>query len=194
MENGDFNKTVDVLGKRLFLIEGRAHEVSARFQTLRTKAELLKIDIIKQGLENRIKSLSRQAGFKSITRDGRKLKAGLVAATAGIVLGGFLGRDGSSALAGGMSGFDGALQELGKSKWAVSLDEELLVVSRNQITPGRTWITLESLLLALEELREKAPAGEQFEDFGALFAKMKQGRVRLVHLFIIKQPDTRIDP
>jgi hypothetical protein len=193
MGNGDFNKTVDVLGKRLFLIEGRAHEVSVQFQTLRTKAELLKIDIIKQRLENRIKLLSRQAGFKSITRDGRKLKAGLVAATAGIVLGGFLGRDGSSALAGGMSGFDGAIQELGKSKWAVSLDEELLVVSRNQITRGRIWITLESLLLALEELREKARAGEQFEDLDAIVDKMKQGQTSLVHLFTVKQLDTRID-
>jgi len=181
MGNSNFNKTVDTLGQKLVLIESCAHELPARFQTLRTKAELLKIDILKRGLENRTKSLARQAGFKSIARDGRKLK------------GGFLGRDGPSALAAGMSGFDGALQELGKSKWAVSLDRDLLVVPRNQIAPGRTWVTLESLLLALEELKEKARAGEQFEDLGAIVAEMKQCRVRFVHLLIVKQLVTRID-
>jgi len=187
MGNSNFNKTVDTLGREVVLIESRAHEMSDRFQTLSTKAELLKIDILKLGLENRTKSLARQAGFKSIARDGRKLKAGLAAATAGIVLGGFLGRDGPSALIAGMSSFDGALQVLGKSTRAVSLDGDLLVVPRNQITPGRTWVTMGSLLLALEELKEKARAGEQFDNIGAIVAKMKQGRARLVLLLIVKQ-------
>jgi len=187
MGNSNFNKTVDTLGREVVLIESRAHEMSDRFQTLSTKAELLKIDILKLGLENRTKSLARQAGFKSIARDGRKLKAGLAAATAGIVLGGFLGRDGPSALIAGMSSFDGALQVLGKSTRAVSLDGDLLVVPRNQITPGRTWVTMGSLLLALEELKEKARAGEQFDNIGAIVAKMKQSRARLVLLLIVKQ-------
>jgi len=193
MGNSDFNKALGALGQELVLIESRAHELSARFQTLCTKAELLKIDILRRGLENRTKSLARQAGFKSIARGGRNLQAGLAATTAGIVLGGFLGRDGHSALAAGMSGFDGVLQGLGKSKWAVSLDGDLLLLPRNQITPGCTWVTLESLLLVLEELKEKARAGEQFDNIGAIVAEMKQGRARLVHLFIVKQLDTRID-
>ena len=89
MENSDFNKTVSALGREVVLIESRAHELPARFQTLRTKTELLKIDILKRGLENRTKSLARQAGFKSIARDGKKL---------GVGLGGVLTRDGLSAL------------------------------------------------------------------------------------------------
>ncbi len=185
MENSDFNKTVGALGREVVLIESRAHELSARFQTLCMKTELLKMDILKRGLENRTKSLARQAGFKSIARDGKKLGVSLAAAAAGIVLGGVLTRDGLSALTAGMSGFDGALQELGKSKWAVSLDGDLLVIPRNQIAPGRTWVTLESLLLALGELGVKARAGEQFGTIGAIGAKLKQGHSRLKYLLSV---------
>jgi len=193
MEDSDFNKTVDALGREVVLIESCAHELSARFQTLRTKTEVLKIDILKRGLENRTKSLARQAGFKLIARDGKKLAFGLAAAAAGIVLGGVLTRDGLSALTAGMSGFDGALQELGKSKWAVSLDGDLLVIPRNQIAPGRTWVTLESLLLALGELGVKARAGEQFGTIGAIGAKLKQGYSRLEYLLPVTQWVTRIE-
>ncbi len=182
MENSDFNKTVGALGREVVLIESRAHELSARFQTLRTKTELLKIDILKRGLENRTKSLARQAGFKSIARDGNKLGVGLVAAAAGIVFGGVLARDELSALAAGTSGFDGALQELGKYKWAVSLDGDLLVIPRKQIAPGRTWVTLESLLLALGELEVKAHTGGQFGDIDAIVAALKRSRTRLQYL------------
>ena len=193
MENSDFSKTVGALGREVVLIESRAHELSARFQTLCTKTELLKIDILKRGLENRTKSLARQAGFKLIARDGKKLAFGLAAAAAGIVLGGVLTRDGLSALTAGMSGFDGALQELGKSKWAVSLDGDLLVIPRNQIAPGRTWVTLESLFLALGELGVKARAGEQFGTIGAIGAKLKQGYSRLEYLLPVTQWVTRIE-
>ena len=68
MEDSDLNKTVDALVREVVLIESHAHEPSARFQTLRAKTELLKIDILKRGLENGTKSLARQAGFKSIAR------------------------------------------------------------------------------------------------------------------------------
>lgn len=187
MENIDFNKTVSALGRQVVLIESRARGLSARFQILCTTTELIKIAFLKRGLENRRKSLARQAGFKSITRDGKKLGIGLAAAALGIALGGVLTQDGFSALSAGMSGFDGALQELGKSKRAVSLDGDLLVTTRNQIIPGRTWVTLESLLLALEALGGKARAGEQFGNIGAMVAKLKQGYSRLEYLLPVAQ-------
>jgi hypothetical protein len=187
MVSSNFRKTVETLGQKLVLIEGCAHELSARLQTLRTKTELLKIDIPKRGLESRTKSLARQAGFKSITRDGRKLKAGLAAAAAGAFLGGAFAKNWLSAINSGISGFDGVMQGFGKSDWAVSLDGDLLVVPRNQITPGRTWVTLQSLLLALEEFKEKARAGEQLDNISAIVAKMKRSRARLVHLLVIEQ-------
>jgi len=182
MENSDFNKTVDALGREVVLMESHAHKLSARFQTLSTNTEQLKIDILKAGLENLAKSLARQAGFKLIARDGKKLGVGLAAAAAGIVLGGILTRDGLSTLAAGMSGFNSMVQELGKSRWAVSLDVDLLFIPRNQIAYGRTWVTLESLLLALDELREKACTGEQFRNIGAIIARLKQGHSRLEYL------------
>ena len=92
-----------------------------------------------------------------------------------------------------MSGFDGTLQELGKSKWAVSLDGGLLVVPRNQIVAGRIWVTLESLLVALGELGVKACDGEQFGNIGAIGAKLKQGYSRLEYLLPVTQWVTRIE-
>jgi hypothetical protein len=112
MVSSNFSKTVGMLGQKLILVESRAHELSARFQTLRTKTELLKIDILKRGLESCTKSLARQAGLKSITRDGKKLKAGLVAAAAGAFLGGAFAKDWLSAFNSGISGFDGVLPGL----------------------------------------------------------------------------------
>ncbi len=182
MENANFNKAVSALRRKVVLIESRAHEVSARFQTLRTKAEVLKIDVLQWGLVKREQSLARQAGFKSMGRDGKKLGAGLAGAAAGLLLGGFLSRDGLSALAAGMSGFDGALRELGKSRWAVSLDGDLLVVPSDQIAPGRPWVTMESLVIALEELKERACNGEQCGNLGSVIEKLKHGHSKLVHL------------
>ena len=86
--------------------------------------------------------LAQRPARGQIARDGKKLEGGLGAAAAVIVLGGVLTRDRLFALTAGMSGFDGALQELGKPKWAVSLDVYLLVIPRNQIAAGLTRVTL----------------------------------------------------
>lgn len=180
MENADFNKAVSALGREVVLIESRAHEVSARFRALRTQTEVLKIDILRRGLAKRTKSLARQAGFKSMGRDGESLGVGLVAAAARLLLGAVITRDGLSAVAAGISGFDGALQELGNSRWAVSLDGDLLVVPRDQIAPGRTWVTMESLVIALEELRVRARNGEEYGNLGSVIEKLKQGHSKLV--------------
>ena len=137
--------------------------------------------------------LAQRPARGQIARDGKKLEVGLAAAAAGIVLGGVLSRDGLFTLTAGMSGFDGALQELGKPKWAVSLDVYLLVIPRNQIAAGRTWVTLESLLLALGELGVKARDGERFGNIGAIGAKLKQGYSRLEYFLPVTQWVTRIE-
>jgi hypothetical protein len=187
MVSSNFSKNVGTLGQKLVLIEGCAHELSVQFQTLRIKTELLKIDILKRGLENRTKSMARQAGFKSITRDRRKMKAGLAAAAAGAFLGGVLAKDRLSAFSYGILGFDGVLQGFGNFDWAVSLDGDLLIVPRNQVTPGRSWVTLESLLLALEKLKERVSAGERLDNISSIVAKMKRSQARFVHLLVIEQ-------
>ncbi len=73
------------------------------------------------------------------------------------------------------------------------LDGGLLVVPGNQIATGRTWVTLESLLLALEELGVKARDGEQFGNIGAIGAKLKQGYSRLEYFLPVTQWVTRIE-
>lgn len=84
------------------------------------------------------KYLAQRPARGQIARDDKELGVGLAAAAAGIVLGGALTRDGLFALTAMISGFDGALQELGKSKWVVSLEGDLLVVPKNRVIAGRT--------------------------------------------------------
>ncbi len=182
METSDFGQTMVKLGQEAARIEDHAREVSVRFQILCRKTESLKMGILTRGLDSRRKSLARQAGFKSIARDGNRLRIGLAVAAAGIVLGGALARDKLFALNTGISGFDGVLQGFGESKWAVSLDGDWLVIPRNQIAPGRTWVTLESLLLVLEDLRGKAHTGEQFGDIAAIVAALKRSQTKLQYL------------
>ncbi len=193
MRTKDFNETVSALRQQITIIESYASNMSSRFQILRAKAESLKIDILQRGLMNRTKSLARQAGFSSIARDRKKLGISLLAAAAGMVAGGVLNRNGLSAFTGGMLSFDGALQGFGSSKWAVSLDGDLQVIPRNQIVPGHTWVTLESLLLAFEGLRTKAQAGEQFGNVAAIIAELKQGHSRLEYLLPVTQWVRRIE-
>ncbi len=182
MDASNFNAAVDELRKQLLLGEGAAHQVASRFQTLRSEAEALKIATLKRRLENRRKSLALQAGATS-TKDRQKLGIGLgVAAAVGMIFGGVIGRDKSSVLSGGVSAFKGTLQGFGESRWAVSLDRDLLVVPDNRISSGRTWVTLESLLQALEELAEKADVGGPLGGVADIISKLKLQQSKLEYL------------
>ncbi|MDD5095740.1 MAG: hypothetical protein PHV74_15410 [Dehalococcoidia bacterium] len=187
MKYSEFKETVDGLGQEVLLIERRAHQLSARFQTMCTLTEVLKTDILARRLTNLRKSLARQAGFESMGKDGKKLGVGIATALAGLILGGALNRNGLSALAFAMSGLDGAVQELGKSSWAVSLDQDLLVVSRDRLTPERTWVTMESLVVCLKELREKARNGEPCGNLIPMIEKLKLGHSKLDYLPSVSQ-------
>jgi hypothetical protein len=187
MEKADFNKTADALRRETAVVENRAHEISARFQTLCTQAELLKLDIIQRMITNRAKSLARQAGFESMVGDGKKLGVSLAAAVAGLILGGAITRDRLSALACGMSGFDRALQEWGKSRWAVSLDRDLLVTPRDQVTRGRTWVTMEGLLITIEELRARAQNGKECGSLRSVLERLKLMNSRFGYLLPVSQ-------
>ncbi len=187
MNANDLNETVAMLRRKINLIESYADELSARFQTLNKEMESLKTDSVSHGLENRRRSLARQAGFAAIAKDRRKLGISLAAAAAGLFLGGALTKDRTSALDAGMSGFDGVLQGFGESEWAVSLDEDLLIMQKNRIASGRIWVTLQSLLLALEGLKKEAHGGEPLGDVAAIVAKLKESPTELAYLFPVSQ-------
>ncbi len=97
-------------------------------------------------------------------------------------VGGVIGQDKSSVLSGGVSAFNGALQGFGESKWAVSLDRDLLVVPDNRISSGRTWVILESLLQSLEELAEKADVGGPLGGVADIISKLKLQQSKLEYL------------
>ncbi len=114
MDGSNFNAAVDELRKQLLLVEGAAHQVASRFQTLCSEAEALKIATLKRRLENRRKSLALHAGATSITKDRQELGIALGVAALGMIFGGVIGRDKSSVLSGGVSAFKGALQGFGE--------------------------------------------------------------------------------
>lgn len=183
MQTSRFDEKLDGLKQKLASAESTACKVSNRLQTLCREIESLKIAILQHELEKRKHLLASRAGFTLVVRDNKKLGITLGATALGAILGGALGRDWFSALNGGLSSFDGVLQEVGKAEWAVSLDSKLLVVPRNQIPPGCVWVILESLLLALEALREKTRAGSLVGDsIGSLVARLKEVKPELRYL------------
>lgn len=187
MKAQDFNQTLMMLRKEISLLESHTNQLCARFQEAGREMESLKADSLRYGLEYRKGSLDYQAGFASIKKDGKKLRISLAAAVARLLIEGALTKDGPSAVNAGISGFDGMLQEFGRSDYAVSLDEDLMIVQKKQIAPGRFWVTLHSLLLALEVLKENARGGESLGDVATTVAKLKESPTELMHLFPVIQ-------
>lgn len=150
---------------------------------LESKTEIEnKIAILKRGLENRRKSLALEAGVISISRDRQKLGIGLGLTDLGMILGGAVGRDKLSVLNGGVSAFDGVLQGFGESGWAVSLDGELLIVPDNQVSSGRTWVTLDSLQQALEKLAEKGDVDRPLGGITDVISRLKLQQWKLEYI------------
>ena len=188
MESSNFNKAISELRQEAVQIESHAREMSARFQALGVKAELLKIDILKWELKRKVESLARQAGYYMLMgKNRRNLGIGLLAGVAGLILGGVVYRDKLSALAFAMAGVDGIAQGFGSEKWVVSLDKDLIVAPWDRKELGRTWVTMESLITALGELREKACNGEKCGNLGSMLKKLKQKPSKLVYLLRVSQ-------
>ncbi len=170
MGGNDWSEAVDDLREKLVAVERRANHVAVQLPPLCRILGSLKVDIVKSKLEKERRHVARVRGVAALQQDERKLGISLGLGVAGLVFGGILGQDGHSAL----GALDASLQKFGKSPWAVSLDREMLVVPRDQITAGQVWVTWESFSEAMENLRKKTLAGEQLGDLEAIISELTQ--------------------
>jgi hypothetical protein len=137
---------------------------------------VLKID------EKRRKALESQRGLDLLVRDGKKIRIGLVMTAFGSIFGGLIAKDKYAALNAGLSGFDGVLQGFGETRWAVSLQKELVIVPYNAIPEKGTWVTLESLIEAIHDLKTEALQGKQLGTLDNIIQRLQQSRGKLIYI------------
>jgi len=148
---------------------------------LRKEMESLKIDIIKNCLEEQRRSGARQRGLSLLAKDKQTMQIGLAVGIGSAILGGLLNKDPFSALSAGLAGFDGLVRGFGEAKWCVSLTNKITVAPKEKLSPQVNWVTWESIAVALENLKRKARGGERLGDFDNILKKIRQEK--LVHLW-----------
>ncbi len=168
----------------LSLIQSQAKMLSVKFEGRLRQAESLKIAAINHQLEKHRKSLARHRGITSIGRDGKRLYAGLGVAVAASLLAGIMTKDKFAAANAGLSGFDGVIQGLGETDWAVSLGRSLTIVPRGSITSERVWVTWDSLKAALVELEGGTLRGDKLGSIDNIISKLQMSK-RLVRLNVL---------
>lgn len=190
MEENDWKKVLEELKENLLDIERRANNVSGQLNLLCKISESLKMDILKSKLEKERRHLAQGRGFTALRKNKAALGISLGAAVARMFIGRALGGNKNSALDGGLRAFDASLQDFGETQWAVSLDRKMLVMPRDQIIAGRSWVTWESFMEALQKLRQNAFAGQQLGKLEAIISVLKQDP-RLNYL--IKSSELQVD-
>ncbi len=182
MNGNHLAKAFDEIREDLTTVERRAKDISGRLRARCSTLESLKIDILKSKLMKERRDVARLRGITALRQDTRKLGIGLGLGVAGLIFGGVLTKNKYSAASTGLRSVDTFTQGLGQSRWAVSLDSKMLVVPRDEVTAGRSWVTLDSLSGAMERLREKALAGEKIGDLQAIVSALEQDHQTLRHL------------
>ncbi len=176
MDSGNANHAIESLRGELVQVETIARGVSAQFTTLCNQVRWLEVALVIHLIERRREALALRAGAGSTFRDKKRLGIGLGVAAIGAILAGATTNDGYSALNAGVAGFRGALLGFGTSEWAVSLDADLRVVPRNQISAGRNWVKLEALLQFLERLTDGSDpnVGDRFGSVADVISRIRQ--------------------
>ena len=85
----------------------------------------------------------------------------------------------------GLSGFNGALQGLGQTDWAICLDGGLEILPRDNITAGRVWFTWDSVMAALNELEQTAQNGAHLGNLDKVIVEIRKSK-KLVAIIIIQ--------
>jgi len=169
-----WEETVIHLKQDLSSIEDVALATARNIDVLRREIESLKIDIIKNNLEEQRKSEARQRGLSLLNKDRRAMQAGLAVGIGSAIWGGLLNKDAFSALNAGIAGFDGLIQGLGETRWYVSLTNKMVVAPQDRINPQVNWVTWGSITTALEKLKREALSGERLGNFDSVLMKLRQ--------------------
>ncbi len=166
------NGILEHLRQELNLTEVKAREIGSRFEVLNKETESMKVDALQNYLEEQKKSATRDRGIAALIKDRKRVRDSLLVAAGSFIFGGLLTRDKFGAVTAGMSGFDGMVQGLGKSKWCVILGKKISVVPEETISPEVTWITLDSFYKMMEELKKRALAGEKLGSLDDVISKL----------------------
>jgi hypothetical protein len=182
MSDNRWAQTIANLKKELAWIESSSQGIGRRFEILQREAESLKIEFLKHSLEKQRKALARQRGLDLLIRDRKKIGTGLAVAAGGLILGGLITKDKYAALNAGLSGFDGVLQGFGETRWAVSLQKELVIVPYSAIPAKGTWVTLESLIATIHDLKTEALQGKRLGTLDNIIQRLRQSRGKLIYI------------
>jgi len=182
MSDNRWTQTIDDLKKELTWIENSSHGIGSRFEILQREAESLKIEFLKYSLEKQREAVACQRGFNLLIRDRKKIGTGLAVAAGGLILGGLIAKDKYAALNAGLSGFNGVLQGFGETRWAVSLQKELVILPCNAIPAKGTWVTLESLIAAIHDLKTEALQGKRLGTLDNIIQRLQQSRGKLIYI------------
>jgi len=182
MSDNKWAQTIADLKKELACIESSSQGVGRRFEILQREAESLKIEFLKYSLEKQRKAVARQKGFGLLIRDRKKIGTGLAVTVGASILGGLIAKDKYAALNAGLSGFNGVLQGFGETRWAVSLQKELVIVPYNAIPAKGTWVTLESLIAAIDDLKTETSQGKRLGTLDNIIQRLQQSRGKLIYI------------
>ena len=182
MSDNKWAQTIVDLKKELACIESSSQGVGRRFEILQREAESLKIEFLKYSLEKQREAVARQKGFALLIRDRKKIGTGLAVTAGALILGGLIGKDKHAALNAGLSGFNGVLQGFGETRWAVSLEKELVIEPCNDISTKGTWVTLESLIAAMHDFKTETLQGKRLGTLGNIIQRLQQSKGKLIYI------------
>jgi len=168
--------------KGLARIESSSRALSRRFEILQLEAELPKVEFLEDSLQKQRTAVARQRGFAFLIRDREKSRIGLAVSAGMFLIWGLITQDKDAALNAGLSGLYGVSQELGETGWAVSLQEELVIVPCDAIPAKGIWFTFESLIAAIHDLKTEALQGKRLGTLDDIIERLQQQNRKLVYI------------
>ncbi len=176
MSASEWGQVAEELREKMVSIEIRANNVLVQLTGVCRTWESLKVDILEARLEEDRRLAAMAQGVRVLQRDQRKRSIPLRSVAAGLLRGAVVGKSVDSALYHSLAALNSSMEQVGASRWAVSLDRDMLVVPRDQIAAERFWVTWESLTEVLRRLRQKALDGKKLGNLAAIVSELKQDR------------------
>jgi len=170
--------------KELAYVESSSQDVGRRYEILQREAESLKVEFLEHSLEKQRKAIARQRGLALLIRDRKKIGVGLAVTAGASILAGLIAKDKDAALNAGLSGFYGVLQESGETRWAVSLQKGLIVLPYDAIPAKGSWVTFESLIAAIDDLKMETLRGKRLGSLDNILQRLHQSRGKLIYLLL----------
>ena len=178
---------VNALRQEVSQIANQAGVSSGQIRALQVQAECCKVQLLAHILEAKRKSLARNRGAASITQNGKGLPLAFGITAAASVLTAIVSKGRVAPADAGMSALNGALQGLGEAEWAVCLGRKIVLVPREEIGPGRSWLTWESVMAALNELGQRAQPGAQLGDFNAVILEVSRSKELVTYVSVVTE-------